>query len=485
MPVKTVGQRRRPRSRGTALLQRAQVAAKQPLAQGLEERPEHMDLLLEDVMMGLDILPSNKTTSKPTPRTRRCVTPASVAKKRKQDGSTAVVVASGGRGMASSEGPVLQQQQNDGEITDMLDQFLQSFERLESVAAQDSTESEPHTNVNQRRKLNLLEDSVPSAGTPAQSMSTQSETSGTDSPKGLSQTSAQLHKNSSPAVRRTRRKKDFLFSLEKPRAKRKKVSVNSALKKEEVEHQTTKQLKQIPVVQLERRLLPKNRKVVSQSPSPRARNSTSANMSTKTYPIRSRFKESLNTEILSTPRGQMEHNKEVESTTRKGRKRALVSNNEESSSVEVKRIKLLNSPSQMTDTDVIDVETISLSSTHNPVLIDNLEGETDLILEVCSTNADQESNDIIDVDSLDEDLDQTRGLERELVQSEVVCSLRADIVTTCDALENDIDVTGGSSPAPTPVLISWTDSSEFEDDVGSESSEEMTVVLSKGRLVRC
>ncbi|XP_055015097.1 uncharacterized protein LOC129410622 isoform X2 [Boleophthalmus pectinirostris] len=493
--------------------QRVQRDTKQPTVRSSEEQPEQIDQLLEEVMMGLEILPNNNTKSQTFSSTRRHGTPGTMKTERGQCGSTAVVtVGFGGKDPPTSEVPVLQQQ-NEGELTDILDQFLQSFERLESAAAQSSSEStELHINVNRYRKHNQLSVLKPqhpalSTQTPTRpSTSTQSETSGTDSPMGTAQTSAQQRKNlgkSSPAKKRpVRRKTCYLLSLEKPRTKSKK---SEALNREEVKQRVTRQLQQRPVVKLERRkTLPDNIKVqeLSQSPGPRAKKCTSPMWGTKTYPIRSRFKEAQimdampfleepvsNCRIkatkhgfltLSSPPGvslstveeQMESNEdEAGSDTResehRGRKRASDSDEEMSNAAEVKRICFDS------DAEVIDVETISQS---DRVQINNTREER---------STDAESSDIIDVDNLDRDFSETELKRETLVHTEVNCSLRADITAgEPEDLDSDIDVIGGSSPAPSPVLISWTDSSEAEEDTDTDALDQQTV-LSKGRLVHC
>ncbi|KAK7919007.1 hypothetical protein WMY93_010291 [Mugilogobius chulae] len=546
--VKTEAGTKRPRGRSRKIVDappqvlvspssKTQRVTKQPPPRGADEQHEKIDQLLEEVMMGLDILPNNNRKSQANSATRHSGAPDAAKTQRKQ--SVPPAVASAGGEVPSSDVPVLQQQTNEGELTVILDQFLQSFEQIEPSATQSSSESsESHTNVNKYKKHHIqlsLHKPQGTARTPGRAgTSTQSETSGTDSPMRPSQKSANSQqgkssRKSSPAVRRpARRKNDYLFSLEKPRTK-KKNTARDALKKERVKQQVTKQLQQFPVVKLERRgALPENIKVqeLSQSPGPKTKKSFSTTplWSTKTYPIRSRFKEAQITDAipfleeplstcrshatkhglpfsfpqdtsLSTVEEQMESNHdESGSDTRepdgRRRKRALDSDVELSCTVEVKRncLDSEKSPHQSTEVvDIIDVETVSLNSTSNTVFINSTEEEIDLITEECATEVERESNDIIDVDSLDGDFDETALKGDDLVHAEVICSLRADIATAGEPedLDIDIDVIGGSSPAPDPVFISWTDSDETDNDTDVDAPDEQTVVLSKGQLVRC
>ncbi|XP_055080735.1 uncharacterized protein LOC129456578 [Periophthalmus magnuspinnatus] len=531
------GQRGRPRRGISAPVQelvsppqRARRGTKWPTAQGPEEQPEHIDLLLEEVMMGMDIIPNNNAKSQITSSTCHHGAPAAIEREKRQCGTTTLVgMACGGRDPPSSEVPVLQQQ-NKGELTDILDQFLQSFECLESAEAQSSSESsESHTSVKQYRKhniqLSLHTPHCSATPTPIRfDASTTSETSGTDSPVGPAQIFAQQSKNSEKACparkRPARRKRDFLFSLEKPKTKKR--PAGGALNKEEVKQRITRQLQLIPVVKLERRdIPPESIKVqeLSQSAELRAKKSPTQLWGTKTYPIRSRFKEAQITDAipflevplsnykskttkhgllpspscrgisLSTVEEQMEsyedeNGSDMREPEQRGRKRASDSNEDMSSNVEVKRIchNSAQSTSQTADTEVIDVETISPSSTSNTVLINNT-GEADVIDKENST--DTENNAIIDVEGLEGDFNET-GLNREdLVHTEMICSLRADIVTAGkpEDLDNDIDVIGGSSPAPSPVFLSWTDSSEAEEDTEADTLDQQAVALPKERLV--
>ncbi|XP_034739271.1 uncharacterized protein LOC117951606 [Etheostoma cragini] len=99
-----------------------------------EDHPEHFDRLLEEVMMGLDILPNNNNSAlhsqPPLPNAGF-------------HGSTHVVAVARGTGSSSSaisEMPVLQQQ-GEGELNEMLDHFLQSFEKhVDSCTASDEVE---------------------------------------------------------------------------------------------------------------------------------------------------------------------------------------------------------------------------------------------------------------------------------------------------------------------------------------------------------
>ncbi|XP_031158982.1 uncharacterized protein LOC116052423 isoform X2 [Sander lucioperca] len=314
-----------------------------------EDHPEHFDRLLEEVMMGLDILPNNHDgapRSQPPLPTRgsryaygSCGN--TLAQNKQQGcatglleantgfhGSTHVVAVARGAGSSSSavsEMPVLQQQ-GEGELNKMLDHFLQSFEQhVDSFTARDEVEmcgqscteaSQPHTVLRKHRKsktphtphlqnTHTLHPARHSQITELQ-QSDESETLRRCSqPRKASACSAAPPKHtegspgkvSAPAERRKR--------VRKP------VSSSDA-KTKSIHDRGDKQLMQMPVVKLERSG-PLPAQVTLQKPScpevqkpaktktgassrkyPRDRLSKMVqpfSWSTKMYPIRSRFRE--------------------------------------------------------------------------------------------------------------------------------------------------------------------------------------------------
>lgn len=487
--ARTRGQRGRPRKRGNTQqqqpnsVQRGRKITKVPRAQGPEEQSEQIDHLLEEVMMGLDIIPHNNKKSKVFSNTS-CRGTAAVCPVQNQRRHASVM----NMGLSSSEELVLQQPQ-EGELADILDQFLHSFERLET------------------------------SGTPTPGMPTQSGTSESYSPKPHNQYSTSHSvKNSSSTKRPRRRKKN------KREKKSKKTTVSEALDTEEMKLQASRQLQQTAVVKLERRgALPETVKVqeLRQSAVPKAKRSPSNTVlsGTKCYPIRSRFREAqiMNTDFyLENPlsarvnkrkcckkvpdsflppggsslsavdkqrsNGEDQNGPAIKESNTGGLKRHwdLDVNRE----VELKRI-CLNLPESVSLTtgveEVIDVETVLLNTISNTQLTINTEtiDQESNVVEEDSSDTDAESSDI-DVDS---DL---CGLTKEdMVHAEVISS--PNMVTErreSEHLDDEIDVTGGTSPVPAPVLITWTDSSESDGDSEIDFSEEQTVILSKGRLVR-
>ncbi|XP_051276904.1 uncharacterized protein LOC127375108 [Dicentrarchus labrax] len=291
-----------------------------------EEQPEHFDRLLEEVMMGLDILPNNSDGARhsqlPLSSSSSSRTYGNTLGQNKQQsrnsglleagpgfhGSTQVVaVRGGGSSSANSEVPILQQQ-GEGELNEMLEHFLMSFEQhVDSSASRDEVEmggqSRPEAPVRSSQKLQQSD----GAKTPA-----------TQPRKASAHNAAPPeHNEGTPSVskrRKKQRKKEYLFSLEKKRVRVKKPVSSSNAKTKIVHDRGDKQLQQIPVVKLERSgLLPV--KVALQGHScqsldlksvAKAKTSSSsvkcphdslsgnnqrASWSTKTYPIRSRCRE--------------------------------------------------------------------------------------------------------------------------------------------------------------------------------------------------
>ncbi|XP_041653035.1 uncharacterized protein LOC121516049 isoform X2 [Cheilinus undulatus] len=242
--------------------------------------PEHIDHLLEEVMMGLDILP-NDNGDNSSSQNRGSTNVPLVA------GSTQVVGKGGG--VSSSSEPVLQQQ-GEGEINDMLENFLQSFEQhVDSCSTMEDVE----------RRSQSSTKAILSKYRKSQS-----------DEAGIRQSCSQLHKSPSipqkqaeeiakPVRKRPKKwgKNQYQFSLEKKRVKVRKTASSN--------EERDKQLQQIPVVKLERSgKLPVRvslQRRGSHSPgaeSPSQTKSTSSSLkyplgswSTKVYPIRSRLRE--------------------------------------------------------------------------------------------------------------------------------------------------------------------------------------------------
>ncbi|XP_074529865.1 uncharacterized protein LOC141793239 isoform X2 [Halichoeres trimaculatus] len=237
--------------------------------------PEHMDRLLEEVMtVLLETGPKH----------------------------VGGVGGSGGRGTSGPSVPVLQQQ-GEGELNDMLENFLQSFEQhVESSSTREETEKQGQSCAEAalskyRRarsdKAGSLQSRLPL------------NTSSPAPKKPAGQTASPVKAPPTRRKRKRRKINQFAFPLEKKKARaraRKPVSSSEA-KDRTVPDQGDKQLLQMPVVKLERSgPLPESvtlqgRCRQSLEEFPALTNSTSSSVKfphggweRKVYPIRSRFK---------------------------------------------------------------------------------------------------------------------------------------------------------------------------------------------------
>ncbi|XP_044061778.1 uncharacterized protein LOC122880569 [Siniperca chuatsi] len=318
-----------------------------------EEQPEHFDRLLEEVMMGLDILPNNNNggphSQPPLSTSSSRYTYASSGNTlayNKQPGCTtgtleagpsfhgptqvvAVSRGAGGSSSANSEVPLLQQK-GERELNEMLEHFLQSFEQhVDSFSAREEVEmggqscteaSQPYTVLNKYRKTNTPTTS--SQRTELQQNDEAETPSRRSRPRQVSARSAvpPKHTKGTPGEVRAptkpqkkRRQNQYLITSEKKSVRvRKPVSLSDA-KTKIVHDRGDKQLQQMPVVKLERNgLLPVRLTLQGHScqslevKSP-AKTKTSSvkyprgslsdktdktvSWSTKKYPIRSRFRE--------------------------------------------------------------------------------------------------------------------------------------------------------------------------------------------------
>ncbi|XP_059201543.1 uncharacterized protein LOC131981319 [Centropristis striata] len=530
-----------------------------------EEQPEHIDRLLEEVMMGLDILPNNNNNGAPLPASSSTGAYAScstLTQNKQQgsttgpgsDGSTQVVsVARGGGSLApaNSEVPVLQQQ-GEGELNEMLNQFLQSFERhIENCTDRDEgTAKTPHTPHLQNTHTQSDEAQTPQRRT--------YKTVSAAPPKPAEKVKA-------PA-RRRRRKNEYLFSLERKKKRvrvRKPVSSSDA-KTKIVDDGVDKQLKQIPVVKLERRgLLPA--RVALQECSclevkkPSKATSTSSSVTrecssekpqtvswiTKTYPIRSRFRQaqimdsmpfleepllhkgppkanllsrrtkknakllSLSNDLVSsTPaiqpqpvepcdtdeqleRNQERHEdltvqpqEETEGPTRRGEKRRAESEEETSDDATVAKRVCFEQTAQPTS-ETLGSE--SAPATRNLKDISSgghylqREREEEPAWRGFKLRETEESLMDEHPESCDEEMIDVGGPTPPLCSVSPSSHSVNDVILgstgSCEEdKDEDIDVIGSSSPAPDPVIINWTQSSEGEEE---EEDEDIDVIGEK------
>ncbi|KAL7394910.1 hypothetical protein ABVT39_006831 [Epinephelus coioides] len=282
---------------------------------------EHFEHLLEEMMMGLDILPNNNGAphSQPLPNSSSSHAYASC-------GSTLAQNKQQGHSTANYEMPVLQHQ-GEGALSEILDDFLQSFEQhIDSCAAREEVEmgswsctesSQPHTVLSKDRKTKTPHNHhLQNKHTPGPVRHTQitepqksdaaGRQPGHSQPRKTSAPSAALSKHTegspgkvkAPARRRRRRKNEYAFGIN---VKVRKSEPRSTAKAKTVDDQVDKQLQQMPVVKLERSVslpakvalqdgsclevkIPAKLKTTSEKDQP-------VSWSTKIYPIRSRFRE--------------------------------------------------------------------------------------------------------------------------------------------------------------------------------------------------
>ncbi|XP_034398680.1 uncharacterized protein LOC117737112 [Cyclopterus lumpus] len=291
-----------------------------------EQQPEHFDRLLEEVMMGLNILPNNNSAPHsqpplPTGSSSYASCGDTLVQNKPCDrttdlleaspgfpGFTQVVAKARGDVSSNSELPVLQQQ-CEGQLDEILDHFLQSFEqhvdsctvRKEAeLGGQSGTEaSQPYAGLIKYRKNKSNRHSR---------ITELHQSDEGEKPRKTSAPCATPRKNTEEAPvkvkapakqRRKRRKNEYLFSLEKERV-RKLVSSSDAKTKVD-DDLRDKQLQQRPVAKLERCdqwpakvTLQKRSCLEVMSPAKATTSSSSVNyqhnfLIAKKYPIRSRF----------------------------------------------------------------------------------------------------------------------------------------------------------------------------------------------------
>ncbi|XP_058505187.1 uncharacterized protein LOC131472246 [Solea solea] len=318
------------------------------------DQPEQIDRLLEEVMMGLDIIPKNNNSAPQCPpptRSSSCsyASPGNNMSQNRQQGSTTGLphVADVARGASDStsaqcEVPVLQQQ-GEGELNMMLEHFLQSFEQhVDNCRAREAQEMEGESSTEPSRTSSVRKKH---SKTKAQTKTSQSALpQNTHCPVSHSQTSVLQQSNQvettsvhsqtleasagSPVpvehtkkppekVKRVykRKRNDYLFSLERKRTRIKKSTSTSVSKTNMLHDLGDKQLQQMPVVRLERSRSMSvtatlqahgGQRLEVKTPSsekyPRRGRSSVKNQpalwSTKTYPLRSRFRDAQITDSL-------------------------------------------------------------------------------------------------------------------------------------------------------------------------------------------
>ncbi|XP_035016952.2 uncharacterized protein LOC118112072 isoform X2 [Hippoglossus stenolepis] len=254
-----------------------------------EEQPEQINCLLEEVMMGLDILPKSSSvrgSRRPRPtRGSSCTYVSSgnsLAQNKQQVCTTGLLEAFHGSAQvaavtseaspsssAQGEVPVLQQQ-GEGEMNDMLEHFLHSFEEhVENCRAREEEEtngeistepskSSPVLNNHRKTKTKTQNPVIRPQTESHQGEEAETPPSRSQPHKASAHSPAPLESaEETSGNHRTQRKqgykkkqKQYLLSLEKRRVRRKPVPMSDAEIK--ILHDLRdRQLQQIPVVKLE------------------------------------------------------------------------------------------------------------------------------------------------------------------------------------------------------------------------------------------
>ncbi|KAI4818931.1 hypothetical protein KUCAC02_004218 [Chaenocephalus aceratus] len=187
----------------------------------------------------------------------------------------------------------------------------------------------------------------------------------------------------------------------------------------------------------------------------------------------------------------VQHQEEVEEETRRGEKRHTEpeETGEESSvpkrvcfeqtaqptsetcALSSKSADCVSGPAPRERRDIVSVETVPIAGECLPRQDETKRGE----INIRGTDCEMESSgdEMIAVDGEPEDSDtspQTHCVDAKLSLSPTSLSATEFSLTSTGSWEDDedVDVIGGSSPAPDPVLFSWTECSEVEEEEGDE-----------------
>ncbi|XP_011478454.1 uncharacterized protein LOC105354892 isoform X2 [Oryzias latipes] len=275
-----------------------------------EEQPEHIDRLLEEVMMGLHILPEDNNT----PAQQQCPLPissntldSSQTRSKQQDPPT------------GSEGPVLQQQ-FEGELNEILDSFLQSFEQhVESCRVREDCE-ESNANSSDASRRCTVQTQTRSSSDPQEQEAGQVRSSQA-AINGHHSRSPQAEPSEAPAVgdvlsidsqkatkktRKRKRAKTFMLSLEKKVQKKRKKDAEAKSVNEQADNRQKHSSKTL-----------ENKAQNSLPPEKCLCDHVSRGL--KVYPIRSRKTRELSEEL---PLAEESPPAEQGHRSRRGRKRA-------------------------------------------------------------------------------------------------------------------------------------------------------------------
>lgn len=207
-------------------------------------------------MMGLDILPNNSPPRcQPTlpASSSSCTYAASgntLAQNIQQSQAVAVVRGVGSSSAANSEVPILQQQ-GEGELNEMLERFLLSFEQhIDNCTAREEVEvggqSCPEAPVGSSQISEQQHDETETPARPSQPLKTRRAVS----PKRTEE--ARGNAVAPDKRRKKRRKNEYVLSLEKKRVRLRNPAPSRDTKSKVIHDRGDKQLQQMAVVKLER-----------------------------------------------------------------------------------------------------------------------------------------------------------------------------------------------------------------------------------------
>ncbi|XP_029021201.1 uncharacterized protein LOC114864507 [Betta splendens] len=516
-----------------------------PAAPAQEGPPEHIDLLLEEVMMGLDILSSNNADPRAEPADQNsfkslrsmCASSQSNLTQNKQDPSTEMESRPPGvrgpppAGAAAGSREVLHVQQEEGELTDILDHFLQSFEHhicdcdagdkpeaagRSSASAGQPYSAQPHSRTRRTCRLQpatsshtaALQQSVRAGEQSRRSMTDVTIARGGALPKRRGRPPGKAR---SSGRQRQRKRRGTRKHVSSP----KKRKTTSESLRTGMYHEQDKQLQQRPVVRLERgdALLVKAK--LSQEESP-----THTEMGRKLYPIRNRlqtanvegpslhkpgdqgWKSNSNGLLCASSNGEVpapqiqperrregqgdvsaaQPQDELEAARIRGQKRRAAS--EEAAGDEASVLKKVCAEQTETNVDdVVDVETVSASGAGDGLQRGGGAGNGPWSQTPLSETRDRsaeecDSDEIISVDGVT-DLERKDDWVGVRCQSRAQApplesGRRASLGSTGGSEDEDINVIGGSSPLNAAANVSWAESPERGG--GDEGDEDVDVV---------
>ncbi|KAJ4946636.1 hypothetical protein JOQ06_024299 [Pogonophryne albipinna] len=429
-----------------------------------EEQPEHIERLLEEVMDDLDIFKNNGAPQPPPPTRSSDVASCGntvTQNKSGSNGSPRVVVVARGGGSPSvaNPGTPILQQQGEGELNETLDTLLQSFEHyMDSCSACEEAETGAQSRT-EACQLHTATEKRVRVRKPVSS----SETKTT---KILDQRDVKLLHTPGLKLERSGRLSD------------------------KVMERSCKEVKDSAPFLVE--------PLQTKRPSSAGPGRDSLSNESSSLPVEPQPMEPcvMDEQLQRNPETREEeltvqHQEEVEEETRRGEKRHTEpeETGEESSvpkrvcfeqtaqptsetcALSSKSADCVSGPAPRERRDIVSVETVPIAGECLPRQDETKRGE----INIRETDCEMESSgdEMIAVDGEPEDSDTSslsHCVDAKLSLSPTSPSATEFSLTSTGSWEEDedVDVIGGSSPAPDPVLFSWTECSEVEEEEGDE-----------------